>query len=439
MPRLRDKVPPAAIATRVLKVAMMGESAVDQRAAPIYKKYPNVETTVLAGQGQVEFHLRAQRPPLKTEAQAAVDRLAGELEDEFEDAVFSAQGESLEEIVSYYLQMRNVKLAVAESCTGGIDCRAHHLGRGQFALVSWRRRGVLQRSEDAVRRHSAADDRSPRRGQQRSCAGAGGKHSRDLQCRHRRRRYGHRRPGRRHRRKAGWPGLSSRSPTATSTRCAAAVLRRPRTRSPLGQPAGARHGAPHADVAMRLFVALDIDPEIRQRIAEFRDQMRPYAPDVRWVGPETFHITLQFLGETEKLDEIRRRAEAGRRLAFSMTFRGTGFSPTRSHHECSGLGLSADRAPSAAGRERRRGSEPFGFQTGRGPIQAASDAGARRKRTAAAGSRRAQRGGIAGCGNQAGRAAADCVRDDDGARILSVRKQAVALRREIHQAQSHIP
>ena len=38
---------------------MLPESAADARTAPIYKKYPNVETTVLAGQGQVEFHLRA--------------------------------------------------------------------------------------------------------------------------------------------------------------------------------------------------------------------------------------------------------------------------------------------------------------------------------------------------------------------------------------------
>jgi nicotinamide-nucleotide amidase len=119
VPRLQAKVPPAAIASRVLKVAMMGESAVDLRTAPIYKKHPNVETTVLAGQGQVEFHLRTTAAT-KDEAHAQVDRLAGELEDELDDAVFSAQGESLEEIVNYYLQMRNVKLAVAESCTGGM-------------------------------------------------------------------------------------------------------------------------------------------------------------------------------------------------------------------------------------------------------------------------------------------------------------------------------
>ena len=119
MDRLRALVPPAAIASRVLKTAMLGESAVDERTAPIYKKYPHIETTVLSGQGQVEFHLRATAAT-KEEAQAEVDRLAGELEDELGDAVFSSAGESLEEIVSYYLQMRNAKLAVAESCTGGM-------------------------------------------------------------------------------------------------------------------------------------------------------------------------------------------------------------------------------------------------------------------------------------------------------------------------------
>ena len=119
MPRLRDKATPAAMATRVLKVAMLGESLVDSRTAPIYQRYPNVETTVLAGQGEVEFHLRATAAT-KNEAQAEVDRLAGELEDELDDALFSSHGESLEEIVNLFLQMRNAKLAVAESCTGGL-------------------------------------------------------------------------------------------------------------------------------------------------------------------------------------------------------------------------------------------------------------------------------------------------------------------------------
>ena len=51
MPRLRERVPAAAIATRVLKVAMMGESAADQRTAPIYKKYPQCRDHCTGGAG----------------------------------------------------------------------------------------------------------------------------------------------------------------------------------------------------------------------------------------------------------------------------------------------------------------------------------------------------------------------------------------------------
>ena len=67
----------------------------------------------------MSFTCAATAPTIE-EAQAAVDDLAGELEDELDDAVFSTGGESLEEIVGYFLQMRDLKLAVAESCTGGM-------------------------------------------------------------------------------------------------------------------------------------------------------------------------------------------------------------------------------------------------------------------------------------------------------------------------------
>jgi nicotinamide-nucleotide amidase len=117
--RLRAKLPPAYIATRVLKVAMLGESAVDARVAPIYKRYTDVQTTILAGAGDVQFNLFTRADSMET-AQARVDELAGQIEDELEDAVYSTKGESLEQIVGYYLQMRDATLAVAESCTGGL-------------------------------------------------------------------------------------------------------------------------------------------------------------------------------------------------------------------------------------------------------------------------------------------------------------------------------
>ena len=117
--RLRAKVPPAHLFTRTLKVAMLGESAVDARVAPIYKRYKDVETTILAGAGEIELHFKTRATTMDA-AQARADEVAGMVEDELEDAVYSRNGESLEQIVGYWLQMRNATVAVAESCTGGL-------------------------------------------------------------------------------------------------------------------------------------------------------------------------------------------------------------------------------------------------------------------------------------------------------------------------------
>ncbi|MBZ5568073.1 MAG: competence/damage-inducible protein A [Acidobacteriia bacterium] len=119
VPRLRKRLPRRFIATRVLKIAMMGESDCDKRVAPIYTRFLDVRTTILAGAGDIQLRLSARGESLEA-AQARVDELAGLLEDELEDYVYSTQGESLEQIVGYYLQMRGANLAVAESCTGGM-------------------------------------------------------------------------------------------------------------------------------------------------------------------------------------------------------------------------------------------------------------------------------------------------------------------------------
>ena len=119
LPRLRARIPTQHIATRTLKMAMMPESQVDARVAPIYKTYTDVETTILAGAGEIQLHLRCRKDS-SAEAEARVAELADKIEDELGDAIFSRKGESIEQIVSYLLQMRSMTLAVAESCTGGL-------------------------------------------------------------------------------------------------------------------------------------------------------------------------------------------------------------------------------------------------------------------------------------------------------------------------------
>jgi nicotinamide-nucleotide amidase len=117
--RLRAKLPRLFIATRVLKITGMGESQCDARVAPVYKQYPDVQTTILAGAGEIQLHLKTRADSLEA-AQQRVDELVEKLEEEIGEFVFSDNGDSMEQIVGYYLQMRNATLAVAESCTGGL-------------------------------------------------------------------------------------------------------------------------------------------------------------------------------------------------------------------------------------------------------------------------------------------------------------------------------
>jgi nicotinamide-nucleotide amidase len=65
------------------------------------------------------LHLKARGASLEA-AQTRVDQLVEKIEEELGDSVFSDNGDSMEQIVGYYLQMRNATLAVAESCTGGL-------------------------------------------------------------------------------------------------------------------------------------------------------------------------------------------------------------------------------------------------------------------------------------------------------------------------------
>jgi nicotinamide-nucleotide amidase len=117
--RLRAKLPPQFIATRELKITGLGESACDARVAPIYKLFTDVQTTILAGAGEIQLHLKTRAASLEA-AQSRVDQLVAKIEEELGDSVFSDNGDSMEQIVGYYLQMRNASLAVAESCTGGL-------------------------------------------------------------------------------------------------------------------------------------------------------------------------------------------------------------------------------------------------------------------------------------------------------------------------------
>lgn len=118
LPRLKVILPMRQMARRTLRAAMIPESQADKLLAPIYTQYLDVETTILAHSGDIQLILIAAKPTLE-EAQRRVDQLAGKLEEALDAWLYSSCGETLEEIVVLNLAMRQMTLAVAESCTGG--------------------------------------------------------------------------------------------------------------------------------------------------------------------------------------------------------------------------------------------------------------------------------------------------------------------------------
>src|ERR1700676_1900732 len=81
---------------------------------------------------------------------------------------------------------------------------------------------------------------------------------------------------------------------------------------------------------MRLFVALDIDDAVRQHIQRFMEGVGGFAPDARWVRPESLHVTLKFIGEkpNDTVEEIKRVLSGVRAESIELSFRGYGFFPT---------------------------------------------------------------------------------------------------------------
>ena len=81
---------------------------------------------------------------------------------------------------------------------------------------------------------------------------------------------------------------------------------------------------------MRIFIALDIDDFIRERITRFMEGVGGFAPDARWVRPESLHVTLKFIGEKpdKTVDEVKHALTAVHAQPMEITFRGYGFFPT---------------------------------------------------------------------------------------------------------------
>jgi len=93
---------------------------------------------------------------------------------------------------------------------------------------------------------------------------------------------------------------------------------------------------------MRLFVAIDLDDAIRQRIERYLEGVRRFAPDVRWVSPQSLHITLKFIGESDRLESIKEALGKVQAPSVQIGVRGIGFFPTAKSARVFWVGIQAD-------------------------------------------------------------------------------------------------
>jgi len=123
---------------RVLKIAGMGESAVDQIIAPVYGTVENPRTTILGAPGQIELHLVGEGASVE-ETEERIEALACRIREALPGRIFSEDGRELPEVVAALLVDQGLTLALAESCTGGLlSTRLTDVpGSSRFLERSW--------------------------------------------------------------------------------------------------------------------------------------------------------------------------------------------------------------------------------------------------------------------------------------------------------------
>ncbi|MCZ2156883.1 MAG: competence/damage-inducible protein A [Bryobacterales bacterium] len=118
LPMVRQHYPLRLLRTFTFRIAGLGESDVDERVAPIYTRYVNPQTTILAAAGDITLQFRATAET-EEEAEQLLAAVIGPVREELGERIYSENGDSLEETVVKLLGGRAATLAVAESCTGG--------------------------------------------------------------------------------------------------------------------------------------------------------------------------------------------------------------------------------------------------------------------------------------------------------------------------------
>jgi nicotinamide-nucleotide amidase len=149
---------------RVLRVAGMAESAVEELVAPLYEKWSGDPVTILASPGEVELHLCVRGSPEETGKRLAA--MEADFREVLGPRIHGQDGDDLATSVGRLLKEKGKTLSLAESCTGGLvsalltdvpGSSAYFLG----TVVSYAdsaKEGILDVDPGTIRRHGAVSE-----------------------------------------------------------------------------------------------------------------------------------------------------------------------------------------------------------------------------------------------------------------------------------------
>ncbi len=165
IPRLRAKFPPQVIRTRFFRATGIGEGDLDALIAPVYTRYANPATTILASGGDLQIHLRAQTRT-EAEAEALLDEVAARIVPLLGDNLYSLNGDPLQTIIGGLLRSRAQTLSVAESCTGGllggrltsVPGSSDYFRGGFVTYTNEMKQEMLGIDADLIERHTAVSE-----------------------------------------------------------------------------------------------------------------------------------------------------------------------------------------------------------------------------------------------------------------------------------------
>ena len=163
--KLKLRVPPLVIRTVELRVAGMPESDLDQLISPVYTKYTNPVTTVLASPGDIQIHFRA-RSETEAEAEALLNEVVDQVAPLLGDRLYTRRGEAIEKVVGDLLREHAATLTVAESCTGGalgeritaVEGSSDYFVGGFLTYANFMKSELLRVPEELIEEHGAVSE-----------------------------------------------------------------------------------------------------------------------------------------------------------------------------------------------------------------------------------------------------------------------------------------